>query len=110
MATHRMTVGRIGEDLAADFLIRRGAAIVGRNVRVGRDEIDLIVELDGRRVAVEVKAALGAVAPEEHFDAAKEANLRRAVRQLEPPIARIDLVTVVLDGDGATVRWIPDAG
>lgn len=105
-----MTVGRVGEDLAANFLVRRGATVVGRNVRVGRDEIDLIVELDGRRVAVEVKSGLGAIAPEEHFDTAKEANVRRAVRQLDPPIARIDLVTVVLGSEGATVRWIPDAG
>lgn len=110
MATRRMTVGSVGEDLAAAFLVRRGAAVLGRNVRVGRDEIDLVVELDGRRVAVEVKSAAGPVAPEEHFDDAKEANLRRAVRRLDPPVTRVDLITVVFGSEGATVRWIPAAG
>lgn len=104
-----MSVGRAGEAVAAEFLVRRGASILARNVRVGRDEIDLIVDLEGRRVAVEVKSGLGAVAPEEHFDGAKEAHLRRAVRSLDPPIGRIDLVSVVFTSDGATVRWIPNA-
>jgi putative endonuclease len=110
METRRMIVGRAGEQLAADFLARHGAVIVGRNVTVGRDEIDLLVDIGGRRVAVEVKTGLGGVAPEEHFDAAKQSHLRRAVSQLDPPAARIDLVSVVFGRDGATVRWIPDAG
>lgn len=110
MANRRMTIGWIGENLAAEFLVRRGASVLDRNVRIGRDEIDLIVQLEGRRVAVEVKSGLGAVAPEEHFDHAKETNLRRAVRGLEPPVGRIDLITVVFSRRGATVRWIPDAG
>lgn len=105
-----MSVGRLGEAVAAGFLTRRGAAVVDRNIRIGPDEIDLLVELDGRRVAVEVKAGRGAIAPEDHFDAAKQAHLRRAVQGLDLPVSRIDLVTVVFGRGGATVRWIPEAG
>lgn len=108
-APHGST-GRIGEDIAAAFLERRGGVIVGRNVRVGRDELDLLVDIDGQRVAVEVKSASSeAGRPEENFDRAKEAHVRRAARNLTPPVWRIDLVTVVLSETGATVRWLPDA-
>ena len=109
MATHRMSVGRTGERIAASFLERRGAVIVDRNVRVGRDEIDLLVMLDGERVAVEVKTAGTADAhPEDNFDDTKERHVRRAARNLTPPVWRIDLVTVVITDAGATVRWLPE--
>lgn len=106
-----MTIGRLGEDITASFLERRGATILDRNVRVGRGEIDLLVLIEGERVAVEVKTALGSsVLPEENFDEAKQRHVRVAARNLAPPVWRIDLVTVRLTGAGATVRWMPDAG
>lgn len=111
MATRRMTIGRLGEDIATAFLERRGAVIVDRNVRVGRGEIDLLVDLDGQRVAVEVKSGRSPAArPDENFDAAKEGHVRRAAQRLTPPVWRIDLVTVVFNETGAIVRWLPDAG
>jgi putative endonuclease len=104
-----MSVGRTGEDIAASFLERRGAVVVDRNLRVGRDEIDLLVVLDGERVAVEVKTARTADAhPEDNFDDAKERRVRRAARNLSPPVWRIDLVTVVITEAGATVRWLAE--
>ena len=106
MANRHMDIGRLGEDIAATFLKRRGAVVVGRNVRVGHDEIDLIVELDGHRIAVEVKSAVVSSRPEENYDAAKEARIRRAAQASR--IDRIDLVTVVCDRDGAVVRWLQD--
>ncbi len=109
MATRRMTIGRIGEDITAGFLERRGAVIVERNVRVGRGEIDLLIELGGERIAVEVKTGTSASArPEENFGDDKERRVRRAANDLTPPVWRVDLVTVVLTGRGATVRWVPD--
>ena len=48
-------MGRLGEQIAALFLQRRGITIVDRNVRVGRGELDLLVLDAGRRVVVEVK-------------------------------------------------------
>ena len=41
MARH-LEIGRIGEDLAADWLVRRGFTILHRNWRHGRYEVDLI--------------------------------------------------------------------
>jgi putative endonuclease len=51
----RRALGRLGEQLAAEHLRRRGCVTLARNVRTRRGEIDLIA-LDGRvLVFVEVK-------------------------------------------------------
>ncbi|MCH8130355.1 MAG: YraN family protein [Acidobacteria bacterium] len=109
METGRMALGKIGEDIAAAFLERRGVVVVDRNVRVGRDEIDLLVSVDGRRVAVEVKTARHEQdRPEENFDHLKEQRVRRAAGAVGA--TRVDLITVVLDASGARVRWLSDVG
>jgi len=105
MGTRRMSVGTAGEVVAARFLERRGVVIVDRNVRVGRDEIDLIA----RTVAVEVKTGLGpGTRPWENFDQEKNARIRRAADRLS--IRRIDLIAVELRTEGAAVRWLPGVG
>ncbi len=57
--TRNQSVGRWGEQAAADYLCAHGYAIVGRNVRTPYGEIDLIVSKDGITVFVEVKARTG---------------------------------------------------
>lgn len=109
MPTRRTSVGVAGETVAARFLEHRGAVIIDRNVRVGRDEIDLVVRVDGQLAAVEVKTGLGPGArPWENFDDDKNARICRAAGVLS--IRRIDLVTVELHHEGATVRWLPGVG
>lgn len=57
MAEHLIT-GRNGEDVAMRYLLTSGYGLLGRNVRIARDELDLIVydPVDGVIVFVEVKA------------------------------------------------------
>jgi len=101
-----MSVGSAGEVVAAQFLERRGADVVDRNVRVGRDEIDLIVRIDDKLVAVEVKTGLGpGTRPWENFDDDKADRIRRAADSLS--IRRVDLIAVEMGVDGAVVRWLP---
>lgn len=109
-ARHRRRVGRFGEDLAARFLVARGVRILGRNVRVGRGEIDLHADIGGESVAVEVKMIL---APDPGDDALhqftpeKARTLRRYAVRLSPPARRVDLVTVTGREWGVEVRWLP---
>ena len=81
--------------------------MVGRNVRCGRDEIDLVVFVDGARVAVEVKSRWRDD-PVVGFTPSKAARVRRAAASLG--IQRVDLVTVAFGPDGAGVRHVPHAG
>ncbi len=87
----------------ARWLEDKGYVIVARNLRVGRDEIDLLA-LDGATlVCVEVRAwrAGTMVHPLESITAAKRARMRRAAMRHAADRAvrdvRID-VAVVVDG------------
>jgi putative endonuclease len=108
--------GRLGEDLAAAHLRRRGFRILDRNVRGPGGEIDLIAT-DGRVLAfVEVKttrARPGARPaphpPLERLGRAQRSRLRRlALRWLlarrearpRPALLRFDAIAVVLDAAG----------
>ena len=51
----RAELGRIGEKTAALWLGERGYAVLGRNLRFGRDEIDLVAESGDTVCFVEVK-------------------------------------------------------
>ena len=50
-----LTLGVLGERLAADHLEKNGYKILDRNVRMSRNEIDIIAEDDSFIVFVEVK-------------------------------------------------------
>jgi putative endonuclease len=41
--TDKTQIGRRGENIAADYLVKQGFEIVARNYRFGKAEIDLIV-------------------------------------------------------------------
>jgi Holliday junction resolvase-like predicted endonuclease len=83
---------------------------VDSNVRVGRGEIDILVEDRGRRVAVEVKTAVIDTAERgdalDAFDDAKAAQVCSLARIIGA--RRVDLVAVGLRPDGVQIRWVPD--
>jgi putative endonuclease len=101
-------IGARGEAIAARFLEDRGCSIIGRNVRVGSDEIDLVVRDGADVVAVEVKCTTTGDDPLLAVDDEKFANLERAASGHRQRIVRIDIVSVQLNRDGATIRWLRD--
>lgn len=85
---------------------------MARNLRVGRNEIDLLVEIGAERVAIEVKTTTswgGAADPARNFDDAQERRLRSAARALCPPVFRVDLICVSVERGGVGIRWLPRA-
>ena len=102
MRTTRQQRGTRAEDDAAAYLAQAGWQVIGRNIRVGRDEIDILATDPGpppALVFVEVRGAASAVfgMPEERVDRAKVGHLYRAARLL--PVERqlprrVDLVIV----------------
>ncbi|MBV8943088.1 MAG: YraN family protein [Solirubrobacterales bacterium] len=120
-ALRARSLGRLGEDVAADHLVRRGFAILQRNYRTRWGEID-IVAFDGRTlVFCEVKSrgsarAAGrlrpaAVAPLESLRPRKRAQVRRMAtswmnERFERPFAaelRFDAIGVTFDLRGRLV-------
>ncbi len=51
----KKTLGNLGENSAAEYLIRKGYHIIGRNVYIGHAEIDIIAENEHNIVFAEVK-------------------------------------------------------
>jgi putative endonuclease len=75
----KQNLGRAGEAAAARHLVRNGWSIVGRNVRIGRGELDLIARRGAVLAFVEVKARRTAAygAPEDAVDARKRRQVAR---------------------------------
>jgi len=107
MAAHSSRkLGLLGEDLAVGFLLRRGISIVGRNVFVDRDEIDIIYRGENGLVAVEVKTVRKGADPFEALTVDKMRRIRRAAAHHPRPIAAIDAIGVALSDVGVEVRWL----
>lgn len=106
--------GAAGEGLAEQWLKRKGFIIEGRNVRVGRDEIDLIATdpADNALVIAEVKSRSNfTVSAEAAVDRRKQHRMSRAAARLlqrkryAGRRVRFDVVIVDLaDADNPTVR------
>lgn len=75
-----MELGTIGEEAAERFLRLRGYRILGKNVRLNRYEIDLIVMKEDTIVFVEVKTRSNEEIAKgyEAVDHVKQARIRRA--------------------------------
>lgn len=105
----RARTGRLAEDAVAGWLEQRGFVLVGRNVRVGRLELDVIAR-KGRLLAVcEVRARRGdLVDPALTFDHAKQERVRRAALSYwlehgRGTSLRIDAAAVTFDAAGRPV-------
>ncbi len=57
MGNNKSETGKLGEEIAADYLIKKGYEIIKRNYRYGQGEIDLITKspISGEIVFVEIK-------------------------------------------------------
>ncbi len=107
-----VNIGRLGEDIAAGFLTRQGVAIVARNLKVGRGEVDLLALVDGERTVVEVRSVTRppdrggwpAPHPLDAFDAAKAAQVRRLAAALH--CSRVDLIAIRFHSAGVDLHWV----
>lgn len=107
----RREIGQRAEDAALDYLQGLGLEVLGRNVRVGHLEVDLLVREGPVVAVVEVRTrGEGAwVGPFASVDARKRRRLIAAGRALwrtrlarDPTIARLrfDVVAVHFDPEG----------
>lgn len=122
MARHNVT-GKIGEEIAKEFLIGKGLIFVSANYRKPYGEIDLIFkDIQNKLVFVEVKSVSwetptsgeGAVShetphPEENINSEKVKRLKRVIQTylVSHEIARewqFDVIAVFLDQKSKTAK------
>ncbi len=111
----RQQLGRRGERLAAEHLIRRGFRILERNYRTRWGELD-IVAFDGQTLSFcEVKtrrlAVGGALGPFDSIRARKRSRVRKMAGawlaehgdRAFAPVIRCDAIGVIFDREGRLV-------
>lgn len=116
-AAARARLGRAAEDLVATRLIQEGFLVLGRNVRVGRLELDIIAQRAGLIVFCEVRARTHDrfVAPAATMDPRKVARVKSAASQwlrAQRPARvdiRFDVAAVVFDVPGGRVEYYDGA-
>lgn len=114
MAEHN-DLGKWGEDIACDELVRLGCTIVERNWKMGRLEIDIIAALDDTLIFAEVKTRADRNEdPLEAVDARKIKHMAAAadafLRECETPYyARFDLFGIKGTPKDFEVEHVADA-
>lgn len=115
-------LGKIGEDIAGQFLINKGYSILGRNYRKKFGEIDIIGrDKSGTLVFVEVKTLSKSEShmPEDNFTLHKSQKMRKISQFFmneHPELVsdeggcRMDLVAIVMDHDKSEIRHYENVG
>lgn len=106
-SNHNLSIGKIGEDTAAEYIENHGYRIIDRNYTSRWGEIDIISEKDGVLVFVEVKTKIGDKygAPWESVTFYKYQKLKRSIQyyitsnKLNYRKCRIDVCGVLLNPD-----------
>jgi len=115
----RAATGRRGESIVAALLEERGFVVLGRNVRVGRLELDVIARKGATVVVVEVRSRTSDLygGAAETIDRAKQGRVRAAAGRwiaTQPELRRcrlrFDAAGVLLrPGRAPEVDYYPDA-
>jgi putative endonuclease len=113
----QQSIGKLGEDKAESYLIGLGYAILERNWRFSKAEIDIIAKDGDILVFVEVKAKTYTYfgAPEESISAHKENLIIDAGNQYMLSVnhmweIRFDIISVIFDkNNNATITHFKDA-
>lgn len=110
----KLAVGRLGEKLAAEFLKKRGAKVIGHNFYTRFGELDLIAQLGDELLFCEVKTRTSV---EYGFPelAVNQSKLEHLIKAAEIYLAekqwtgfwRLDTIAVQLDPAKrlAKIRW-----
>ncbi|MFH1662740.1 MAG: YraN family protein [Chloroflexota bacterium] len=108
----RIDTGKRGEELARDFLIKRGFRILDANYRCTEGEIDIISQYKDCLVFTEVRTKTSQQfgSPEESITYTKKRRLITTAQHYlqnhgnQLPLCRIDFIAVELDGKGKLSR------
>lgn len=117
MPAQKQSLGRWGEERAAEFLIAKGYEVLGRNIRTAYGEIDLLSRQGATLIFVEVKARSSEAYghPEESISAVKRQHMAEAAEsylQAHPEFEgdwRVDVIAISRRGGSPQILHIEDA-
>jgi len=106
-AGHKQTLGKYGENLAAEYLEKHGYRIIDRNFKARYGELDIITTKDNQLIFVEVKTRIG-----KKFGTPEESVTKRKIQEVVataayyyllhpslPTSHRIDVIAIQLFPD-----------
>ncbi len=115
MAKHN-DLGRLGEEMAVEYLREKGYGVLERNWKLGDLEVDIIARMENTIVLVEVKTRSSdwMQRPEEAVDRRRRDRLCRAANAYVKGTrwngdVRIDIVAIILNESRREINHIEDA-
>jgi putative endonuclease len=115
MAKHN-ELGKIGEQIAVDFLIEKGYKIKDRNWRFKKAEVDIIAQMGDNLVVVEVKTrATDDFGDPQDF--IKEKQKKMLVNAMDEYViskdldveVRFDVIGIIKNNEQTTIEHLEDA-
>jgi len=114
---YNKTLGKIGEDIAEEYLLTQGYEVVNRNWSFKKWELDLVVKKDDewRFIEVKTRSSIKYGYPEEAVDDLKIENLYLAIdaflreNDLKIDNFHLDIIAIILNDKDFDVRWLKDA-
>lgn len=109
-------LGKKGEQIAVDYLLQHGYAIVTRNYRFDKAEVDIIAKKDNTLAVIEVKTR-----STDDFgnpqDFVKPKQIQRLVKAVDEYVTindldvevRFDIVAIVKEGNGFNIEHLENA-
>lgn len=115
MAQHNQ-LGKKGEQLAVDHLIKNGYAIVERNYRFDKAEVDIIAQKKDTLAIIEVKTRSSTdfgnpqdfVKPKQIKNLVKAVDEYVTINDLDVDI-RFDIIAIVKNGTNYSIEHLEDA-
>ncbi|GAA4295306.1 YraN family protein [Aestuariibaculum suncheonense] len=115
MAQHN-ELGKKGEQLAVDFLLKNGYTIVERNYRFDRAEVDIIAQQDDTLAIVEVKTRSTTDFGNPQ-DFVKPKQIKQLVKAVDEYVTensldvevRFDIIAIVKQGNKYDIDHLKDA-
>ena len=115
MARHN-ELGKKGEELAVNFLIKKGYYIVERNYRFDKAEVDIIAKKEDTLAIIEVKTRSTTefgnpqdfVKPKQIKNLVKAVDEYVTVNELDVEV-RFDIIAIVKESAGYNIEHLKDA-
>lgn len=115
MADHN-ELGVKGEELAFNYLVKKGYKILSKNYRFKRNEIDIIAEIDKTLIIVEVKTrgSRFLAGPEETVTKSKQKKIIKVaneyIQEHEVDLdTRFDIISIILNEKETSIEHLIDA-